>query len=253
MGEKQQSLINSGLASESESEPTEGELPAYKLCGYCQQQRPLSHFMRRSGRRSGANSRRGACRTCRKQRKNSAAGEQAAVVPAAAAKASIVRGTSVPGIGETPPPPRHPHSPGFRAVRPRPLAGAAELARARVGELRPTRAGILRMRGRTDKGRRWHQETDLATAVNLVMEHAAVVVNSHTVRRLFTNRSFKQYLLKRDRYTCYFCGNYGDTIDHLLPRAKGGHTTPVNCVCACNECNQSKGSKDLDEFLESLD
>ncbi|HUC93686.1 MAG TPA: HNH endonuclease [Paenibacillus sp.] len=117
----------------------------------------------------------------------------------------------------------------------------------------PTRQGIIRMRGKTDKGRRWNQETDLETAVTLVNEHAAVVVNRHTIRRLYSNKAFRKYILTRDRYTCHFCGEYGDTIDHVLPRAKGGHTTPVNCVTACNLCNQSKADRDLDEFMSAED
>lgn len=115
--------------------------------------------------------------------------------------------------------------------------------------LRLTRNGIIRMRGKTDKGRGWQQETDLETAVTLVREHAAVVINPHTIRRIYSNKKFRRYILTRDRYTCHFCGEYGDTIDHILPRAKGGHTTPVNCVCACNECNQSKADRSVDEFL----
>jgi 5-methylcytosine-specific restriction endonuclease McrA len=107
------------------------------------------------------------------------------------------------------------------------------------------------MRGRTDKGRRWHQETDLETAVTLVREHAAVVVNRHTVRRVYSNKTFREYILKRDQHTCHFCGEYGDTIDHLLPRAKGGHTTPVNCVCACMLCNQNKADLTLDDFMQT--
>lgn len=104
------------------------------------------------------------------------------------------------------------------------------------------------MRGKTDRGRRWQQEIELALAVTLVREHAAVVVNSHTIRRLFTNKEFRDFILQRDHYTCRFCGEYGDTIDHLLPRAKGGHTTPDNCVCACNLCNQMKADRDVEEF-----
>ncbi|GAA3399569.1 hypothetical protein GCM10020370_00560 [Paenibacillus hodogayensis] len=119
--------------------------------------------------------------------------------------------------------------------------------------LRPTREGIVRMRGKTDKGRRWHQETDLDTAVTLVREHAAVVVNRHTIRRIYNNKSFRRFILARDRNICHFCGEYGDTIDHLLPRAKGGHTTPANCVCACNLCNQTKAALSLDEFMESFE
>lgn len=118
-----------------------------------------------------------------------------------------------------------------------------------VSALVPLPQGTIRMRGVTDKGRRWHQEIDPELAAILVREHAAVVVNRHTIRRLFGNKEFRRYILQRDRYTCYFCGLYGDTIDHLLPRAKGGHTTPVNCVCACNLCNQTKADQDVDEFM----
>ena len=120
-----------------------------------------------------------------------------------------------------------------------------------VSLLVPMRSGAIRMRGRTDKGRRWHQEIEPELAFILVKENAAVVVNRHTIRRLYTNKGFRKYVLERDGYRCYFCGGYGDTIDHLLPRAKGGHTTPVNCVCACMECNQSKADRDLDDFMNS--
>ncbi len=104
------------------------------------------------------------------------------------------------------------------------------------------------MRGKTDNGRSWYQEIELELAAILVRERAAVMVNPHTIRRIYANKEFRRLILERDAYTCYFCGQYGDTIDHLVPRAKGGHTTPLNIVCACNECNQSKADQDLDVF-----
>lgn len=115
--------------------------------------------------------------------------------------------------------------------------------------LKTTKQGTIWMRGKTDKGRRWYQEIELELAVTLVKEHAAVVVNRHTIRRLFSNKDFRSFILERDHHTCYFCGEMGDTIDHMLPRAKGGHTTPDNCVCACNACNQSKADQDADAFM----
>ncbi|MNC58429.1 HNH endonuclease [compost metagenome] len=80
-----------------------------------------------------------------------------------------------------------------------------------------------------------------------------MVVNAHTIRRLYSNKKFKRYILMRDQFTCYFCGEYGDTIDHLLPRSRGGHTTPMNCVCACSLCNQSKANRSLEDFMEGVE
>ncbi len=135
-------------------------------------------------------------------------------------------------------------------VVPAPQVSAAELRE--VG-LKPTWGGFIRMRGKTDNGRKWYQEIDPYLAYVLVKENAAVVVNRHTIRRIYGNKEFRRMILERDEYTCYFCRQYGDTIDHLLPRAKGGHTTPDNCVCACNLCNQSKADKDLEVFMTNFD
>jgi hypothetical protein len=42
---------------------------------------------------------------------------------------------------------------------------------------------------------------------------------------------------------CVYCGATQDlTLDHIHPKAKGGHDTSSNVVPACLKCNQSKGS-----------
>ncbi|WP_307344978.1 HNH endonuclease [Metabacillus malikii] len=56
-------------------------------------------------------------------------------------------------------------------------------------------------------------------------------------------------ILVRDNYTCHYCGNYGDTVDHIIPKSKGGLTTPKNCICACNACNKEKADQDYNNFL----
>lgn len=151
------------------------------------------------------------------------------------------------GLPDAPPEPRAKAEPLLRS---RPHTTGGKLDVHDPAALRPTRQGIIRMRGRTDKGRGWYQEIDLEMAVTLVREHAAVLINPHTIRRLYSNKDFRRYILTRDHYTCYFCGEYGDTIDHLVPRAKGGHSTPDNCVCACSLCNRYKADKDVDVFLK---
>jgi 5-methylcytosine-specific restriction endonuclease McrA len=51
----------------------------------------------------------------------------------------------------------------------------------------------------------------------------------------------------RDRYRCQYCGDQKTaadlTLDHILPRAQGGESTPQNLVSACIKCNQRKGNR----------
>ncbi|WP_334075643.1 HNH endonuclease [Paenibacillus sp. A14] len=216
-----------------------GELQKnFKRCARCGEIKPVSHFLRRTAKRSGKGARRGTCRGCRAELKRLG---QPASRPIEL-KASTAAAADKPVEGTI-------ARPLMKRALPAPPASAPASA-PDASVLRPNREGKIRMRGRTDKGSRWHQEVDLELAVTLVKEHAAVVVNRHTIRRLYSNKAFRRYILTRDRYTCFFCGAYGDTIDHLLPKAKGGHTTPLNCVCACSECNQSKADRSLEDFTD---
>ncbi|NEN82448.1 HNH endonuclease [Paenibacillus elgii] len=116
--------------------------------------------------------------------------------------------------------------------------------------LRQDRQGMIRMKGKSNNGRPWMQEIEWSLAVLLVEEQAAVVVTPYMIRRLYSNDDFRSMIMTRDHYTCRYCGGYGDTIDHIVPKSKGGHTTPVNCVCSCYACNQSKADQDAAGFME---
>jgi len=50
-------------------------------------------------------------------------------------------------------------------------------------------------------------------------------------------------VLARDRHRCAYCGDRAATIDHLLPRSRGGRWTWDNTVAACGRCNERKGSR----------
>ena len=53
----------------------------------------------------------------------------------------------------------------------------------------------------------------------------------------------------RDRHTCQYCGRTAHdlTLDHIVPRHRGGTHTWDNLVAACKGCNHRKGSKTLTE------
>ena len=50
-------------------------------------------------------------------------------------------------------------------------------------------------------------------------------------------------VLERDRRTCAYCGGAASTIDHVLPRSRGGANTWLNTVASCGRCNQRKGDR----------
>jgi 5-methylcytosine-specific restriction endonuclease McrA len=51
----------------------------------------------------------------------------------------------------------------------------------------------------------------------------------------------------RDLYQCQYCSEVFEakdlTLDHVIPRSKGGKTTWENSVTACKECNHRKGAR----------
>jgi len=57
----------------------------------------------------------------------------------------------------------------------------------------------------------------------------------------------RRTVLARDHYTCQYCGAMPGkaqlTIDHVLPRSRGGETSWNNVVTACRRCNQRKGNR----------
>jgi 5-methylcytosine-specific restriction endonuclease McrA len=48
---------------------------------------------------------------------------------------------------------------------------------------------------------------------------------------------------KRDGRRCGYCGAPSSTIDHIVPRSRGGPNSWLNTVAACFGCNQRKGDK----------
>ncbi|MGC1274456.1 MAG: HNH endonuclease [Planctomycetaceae bacterium] len=63
----------------------------------------------------------------------------------------------------------------------------------------------------------------------------------------FTRRN----LFRRDRFACQYCGKSPGgnelTIDHVLPKSRGGNTSWENCVLACVRCNHRKADRTPDE------
>lgn len=56
-------------------------------------------------------------------------------------------------------------------------------------------------------------------------------------------------VLRRDNWTCAYCGKRGDTVDHLNPQSRFPEQAKdwMNAVAACYPCNHKKGARTLQE------
>ena len=73
-----------------------------------------------------------------------------------------------------------------------------------------------------------------------------------THRRKPLNKRVRFFVLKRDQFTCCYCGRSAPEvmleIDHKIPLAHGGSNTVDNLVTACRTCNQGKSDILLEDF-----
>lgn len=100
-------------------------------------------------------------------------------------------------------------------------------------------------------------DEDSISSSNFVFRVPEIIVlgryNKLPNRKVYFNR---RNLYRRDNFTCQYCERKLDsselTIDHIIPRSRGGKSNWVNCVLACNKCNAKKGSNLLSEIGLSL-
>ena len=72
------------------------------------------------------------------------------------------------------------------------------------------------------------------------------------IRRRREQSSMKRLrIYTRDKFRCQYCGAKKTaselTLDHILPRSRGGDNSPINVVTACLKCNNRKGDRTPDE------
>jgi 5-methylcytosine-specific restriction endonuclease McrA len=89
-------------------------------------------------------------------------------------------------------------------------------------------------------GRELHSEmTTLARPLVIrLVTYVNVPRDAH--RRKITRRA----VFARDSWTCQYCGSRSNlTVDHVIPRSKGGSSDWENIVASCAPCNRRKGDR----------
>src|ERR1700691_915116 len=83
-----------------------------------------------------------------------------------------------------------------------------------------------------------HSENSTLARPVVIRLVSYVHVPRDTHRRKITRRA----VFARDGWTCQYCGSRNQlTVDHVIPRSKGGGSTWDNIVAACAPCNRRKG------------
>ena len=83
-----------------------------------------------------------------------------------------------------------------------------------------------------------------------VIQVPAVVKLNHYVRVPFPARVplSRKAIFARDGGRCQYCGTSASSIDHIVPRSRGGEHAWENVVAACRRCNHVKADRSLSEL-----
>jgi 5-methylcytosine-specific restriction endonuclease McrA len=79
--------------------------------------------------------------------------------------------------------------------------------------------------------------------------HVIRLVQYVRVPRTVQRKISRRALFARDGWACVYCGTTGGrlTLDHVVPRSRGGESIWENVVTACAPCNLRKGDRLVDE------
>lgn len=91
------------------------------------------------------------------------------------------------------------------------------------------------------------------TSTYFVPQNIRLTVAHHERRGWKIPAVNRREVLRRDKHCCQYCGSTKSlTIDHVIPRSRGGKHTWDNVVAACESCNSRKGNRTPEEAQMKL-
>lgn len=99
------------------------------------------------------------------------------------------------------------------------------------------------------------QNGHLVTSEKLVIPSPSVIKLAYHIKRPRpVVKLSRKEILVRDDHTCQYCGKRASdlTLDHVIPRHRGGQHTWDNVVAACKSCNHRKGGRSASEARMTL-
>lgn len=110
-----------------------------------------------------------------------------------------------------------------------------------------TRALVLVM---ADKAEVVSESDQLVRSPSITMQAPSVIRLKAYVKVPYrkTLPLTRRNVIARDNGKCAYCVKKADTVDHVVPRSRGGANTWENVVAACQACNNKKDDKLLSEL-----
>ncbi len=110
------------------------------------------------------------------------------------------------------------------------------------------RAHVLVFKGKAEVIEQLEQPLR-AAASSFPWPHVIRLLHYVRVPRAIKRKISRRALFARDGWRCVYCGHSGGrlTLDHVVPRSRGGESVWENVVTACAPCNLRKGDRSLEE------
>jgi 5-methylcytosine-specific restriction endonuclease McrA len=110
------------------------------------------------------------------------------------------------------------------------------------------RAHVLVFKGKAEVIEQLEQPLRAAMA-SFPWPHVIRLLTYVRVPRAIQRKISRRALFARDGWRCVYCGTSGGrlTLDHVVPRSRGGESVWENVVTACAPCNLHKGDRSLEE------
>jgi 5-methylcytosine-specific restriction endonuclease McrA len=109
------------------------------------------------------------------------------------------------------------------------------------------RAAVLVMRGKASV---LAEDGLPIVAPSALIPRPAVILLHQYVRVVRRNPGppSRRGVLRRDRKQCGYCGRSAATVDHVIPKSRGGDSSWENLLACCGPCNVRKGDKTLEQL-----
>ena len=115
------------------------------------------------------------------------------------------------------------------------------------------RAHVLVFKGKAEVIERLDQPLR-SSSTSFPWPHVIRLVTYVRVPRAVQRKISRRALFARDGWRCVYCGSTAGrlTLDHVVPRSRGGDSVWENVVTSCAPCNHKKGNRLLEEASMTL-